>query len=112
MDVIGHIIDRIGDWLRTSVLSPQFADAMFCRGYGWGLSTAFAFAAILWVRSLVLLCLAKIRAFFQPSALPATRPGPSGYQRARGCGEGVLALAGIVTLLLILLAVAIAKMLH
>jgi len=112
MDVIGDIIDRICEWLRAFNLSPQFADAMFCRGYVWGISTALAFAIILWFRNFVLMCLAKIRAFFQPSALPATRPGPSGYDRARGCGEGLLALAGIVIVLLVLLAVTIAKLLH
>lgn len=112
MDVFLDIIDRICEWLRTSVLSPQFTDAMFCRGYFWGIITAVIFAVIMIVRNFVLMWLAKIRAFFQPSALPATRPGPSGYDRARGCGEGLLALAGLAIFLLILLAVAIAKMLH
>lgn len=94
------------DWLGSTIFSPLVTDAMYRRGF----LTALVFGYILGkVGSFILYARAQILAFFQPTALPATRPGPSGSDRAKGCGTGVVKLAFATIVLIILLgAVAIA----
>lgn len=99
MDVILDIIDHVFDWLGTVLFAPFATDAMYRRGVFTALAFGFAVSKVL---TAVLTARAKIRAFFQPSALPATRPGASGYDRARGCGMGFVTLI-LVSIIFILL---------
>ena len=106
MDVILDIIDRIMDCLSDLLLRPLLTDPMYRRGFASAIVVGFTLNKLL---SRFFAARALIMAFFQPSAMPASRPGPSGADRARGCGYGIvrlIILGGF--LLLVFVAVAIA----
>lgn len=105
MDVFLDIIRHIREWIGTDILAPIVTDATYRRGYLAGIMTAILFAGAVWLRIQLLMALAKIRAFFLPSALPATRPGPSGYDRALGCRDGFLWIGCIIIAIIVILAV-------
>jgi len=104
MDVFLDIIRHIRQWIGTDILAPIITDATYRRGYFAGIMTVVVFGVFVWLRIQLLMALAKIRAFFLPSALPATRPGPSGYDRALGCRDGFLRVGCIILAIILILA--------
>lgn len=103
-DVINQVWDRLRDWL----LLPLWADSLYRRGFLTGVFTTIVVGGSgFWLYVRIQIARAKIAAFFQPSAMPASRPGPSGANRARGCGSGIIELIGIGVLILVLVALAV-----
>ncbi len=113
MDIILDTIRRLMEGLGDLLLSPLVTDSLYRRGF---LAGVFTTVAIGWLGARLLAMIqsarAAIAAFFQPSPLPATRPGPSGYDRARGCSTGVLLLAGLLICLIVFAALTIAALLR
>ena len=102
MDSILDVIDAIVDALADSILRPFITDGMYRRGFLTALVVGFLLGKLL---SFISYARALILAFFQPTASPATRPGPSGYNRATGCGSGVLRLVVVAIVLIIIAAI-------
>jgi hypothetical protein len=99
--VILDIVDQFVDFARSFVCVPLFSDSMYQRGFLTALFVGFfGWKAIAFISD----ALARISAFFQPSQLPATRPGPSGAAKAAGCGVGIVKLVMAAIILLVVLA--------
>ena len=113
MDVILDIIARIFGFFSDLLVSPILADGMYRRGF---LSGIFVTVLLGFFGGKIIRCIRKaqamIAAFFQPSPLPALRDGPSGYTRARGCGQGTLMLVGMFICFILFAALAIAALLR
>lgn len=105
MGVILDIIDQLVDFTMDSLCIPLYSDGMYRRGFLTALILGFIIGK---ATSFILYARAQILAFFQPSSLPASRPGPSGSDKARGCGLGFVKLvaAAIVALLIIITVIA------
>ena len=102
MESILDVIDAIVDGLADSILRPFVTDGMYRRGFLTALGVGFVLEKVIsWIVS----ARALILAFFQPSALPATRPGPSGADRARGCGHGIVRLIVLSIVVIIIAAI-------
>ena len=99
MDVILDIIDAIVDGLVAHILQPFVTDGMYRRGFLTALLVGFVLNKLI---SAILSARALILGFFLPSPLPATRPGPSGADKAKGCGSGVLRLIFVAIVLLVI----------
>ena len=94
LDIVSTLVDLFFDL----TCAPLLSDAMYRRGFFTALIGGFIIgklgSKLLYYRSLV-------QAYFQPSALPASRPGPSGADRTRGCisGMGMLFVFGVLFLM-------------
>lgn len=106
VETILDVVDRLVDFTIESLCVPFVADGMYRRGFLFALVLGFVLGK---VGSWLLFMRYQILAFFQPSALPATRPGPSGSDRAKGCGCSVVKLIGAAIIMLLLLAALIAS---
>ncbi len=102
MDSILEFIDAIVDGLANSILKPFVTDGMYRRGFLTALGVGFV---LNWLITRILAARALILAFFQPTASPATRPGPSGYNRATGCAYGLFKLFVLAIVLIIVAAI-------
>ncbi len=96
-------IDAIIDGFIDLVLTPLITESLYRRGFITALILGFVIGrlarAILYARALIL-------QFFSPSTSPATRPGPSSYDRLRGCGSGFVRLT-FISIVLIVVVVAL-----
>lgn len=101
LDIIVLFIERGANFVCIPFINEPRYRLGFIMGAALTILTARTAMFILYAR-------AQIIAFFNPSALPATRPGPSGSDKMQGCGSGVIKLTGVaIVALLILAAVAI-----
>lgn len=93
---VGNYYSFIFDVLRDAIFVPLTTSDDYAAGFFWGLVVAVVIGGasrfILWARGL-------IRAFFNPTKVPATNPGPSGYSRLKGCVFAVFVLFVTVTVL-------------
>lgn len=85
-------LNGIFDILQNGLFIPLTTDVMFLRGFCWALLVAGIVGG---VSRAILFRWRKIQAFFKPSQLPATVPGPSGYQRMNGCFTSALGLLAL-----------------
>lgn len=93
-------LNGIFDILQNGLFIPLTTDVMFLRGFCWALLVAGVVGG---VSRAFLFRWRKVQAFFKPIPLPATIPGPSGYQRVGGCATDLLGLIAILLGLLALL---------
>jgi len=109
LDGMQHLLERFFDtWL-----SPIWTDGTYRLGFlrGVFITVTVGFLGG-WIIEKIQSARAKIAAFFQPSALPATRPGPSGYDRASGCGRGTLTLFFVFICILMFIVTLIVALFH
>lgn len=96
-------IDAIIDGFIDLVFTPLVTESLYRRGFITALILGFFIGkisrAILYARALIL-------QFFGPSTSPATKSGPSSYDRMRGCSSGFIRLI-FISIFLIILIVAI-----
>jgi hypothetical protein len=109
MDVILDIIDSVFDGLIEHTLKLLVTDSMYQRGFVTALVLGYLLGKLY---SVIMRAYGQILAFFQPSALPATRPGPSGADRAKGCSSGFLKLVAVSIGLIIFVATLVVALTH
>jgi hypothetical protein len=79
------VSERLVNFILDSVCIPFFNNTVYREGFIFGLGAAFVIG---FVTRYVLFARGLILAFFRPSQLPATRPGPSPFDRLVGCFFG------------------------
>lgn len=105
MDTILDAIHQILEGAYDKWLLPVFTDSTYRVGFLRGVFLTVVVGIVGGkLRACILSAWARIMGFFQPTPLPATRPGPSGYNRATGCGQGALTLFLVVIGLIALVA--------
>ena len=117
LDAIVAILDAIASFFGAAYsffLSSIFDDSMYRQGFLRGIMiTVFVGAIGTWIKKRIQWAQAKIAAFFKPSTQPATKPGPSGFNVATGCGQGAFVLGcGFILAIIILVALVIFPLLY
>ncbi len=93
-------IDAVIDGFIDLVFTPLVTESMYRRGFITALFLGYLAG---WLGRKILYARALILQFFGPSTSPATKAGPSSYDRMRGCSSGFIRLTFISIFLLILI---------
>ncbi len=117
LDAIVAILDAIASFFGAAYsffLSSIFDDSMYRQGFLRGILMAVIIGVTgTRIKKFIQSAQAKIAAFFKPSTQPATKPGPSGFNVATGCGQGAFALGcAFIFIIIILVALMIGPLLY
>jgi len=94
------LIDAVIDGFIDLIFTPLVTESMYRRGFITALFLGYLAG---WLGRKILYARALILQFFGPSSSPATKPGPSSYDRARGCGAGFVRLTFVSIILLVII---------